>query len=119
MNLHRFVKFSWLILSCFIICGFTKPVKKQKHGKQKVMAIEKQQQKPLNLTVPSIKTPMELGNTNLQIVRDDSDAFQHVDLMQSKNAPLEMKGQVIMSQEPELEKSKTADGAGIVINIRH
>ncbi|MGZ4995758.1 MAG: hypothetical protein ACXWFX_04565, partial [Methylobacter sp.] len=35
-----------------------------------------------------------------------------------KLRPLDLDGQMLMSQEPEMDKRKSFDGAGIVINLK-
>lgn len=72
--------------------------------------------KPLDLTIPfktdqdtDVKRPMN----GLQ-EKSGSSLFDN----SNKQTAVQVKGQFVMSQEPEVDKRKSADGAGISINLR-
>ncbi len=73
--------------------------------------------KPLDLSVPftdqdsvdSLKDP-SLGQTPAINLFDNK--------TKKPSRPLELKGGFLMSPEPEMEKKKTVDGAGISINVK-
>jgi hypothetical protein len=72
--------------------------------------------KPLDLTMPfktgqdtDVKRPMN----GLQ-EKSGSSLFDNG----NKQTAVQVKGQFVMSQEPEVDKRKSADGAGISINLR-
>jgi hypothetical protein len=119
MNLVRSALVGLVVISCFFLTGFKQPT--SKHGlssKNEQLDDAKHQQKPLNLTVPqnevSFQEPPEVL-TIAERILPETIAMDS----KSKNREVELQGKVIMSQEPEAGKMKTADGAGIVINLHH
>jgi hypothetical protein len=75
-------------------------------------------QRPLDLSIPysdvdksdrlnELDTDMSIQNAN--IFADDNN---------KKTRPVQINGKLLMSPEPEVEKQKSADGAGIVINLK-
>ncbi len=89
-------------------------------GKAHAPAHQISEPKSLDLSLPSRNVSFEeaYGDSKLVQTRyaglNDDTAVNR-----PKSRPLELKGNVIMSQEPEAEKTKSADGAGIMINLRH
>ncbi len=78
--------------------------------------VEHNYSKPLDLSIPT-------RNVNFQnqfdaLVINNDNGVTSLD-KPIKSRPIELRGRVIMSQEPEVEKTKSADGAGIVINLRN
>jgi hypothetical protein len=76
-------------------------------------------EKPLDLTLahcPTIFFNSENTSLSMAEIRGRPSVFHD---QNASNTQIELKGRVIMSAEPEAEKRKTADGAGIMINIRH
>jgi hypothetical protein len=75
-----------------------------------------QQHKPLDLAVP-FKVPQDADAkrpiNGLQ-EKTDSSLFEN----RNKQAAVQVKGQFVMSQDPEADKKKSADGAGLTINLR-
>ncbi len=73
---------------------------------------------PLDLSVPFTSAE----SSDYQIQQKGSGQVDEVDLfeLKTKKKPraLELNGGLLMSPEPEVEKRKTVDGAGIVINIK-
>jgi hypothetical protein len=119
MKCFRSVLVGSVVVTCFFLTGFKKPIQDHGHSNKKHPAIEvrKGLQKPLDLTMPQRDVSFEapetiavLGGTLPVTFAADS---------QSKARPVELQGKVIMSQEPEAGKMKSADGAGIVINLHH
>jgi hypothetical protein len=118
MKCCRAVLVGLVVVACVFLTGFKKPVhnKGNSNKKHHVVKASKSQQKPLDLSVPQRVVSFEvpetiavLGNTLPVAFTPDS---------QKKARPIELQGKVIMSQEPEAGKIKSADGAGIVINLR-
>lgn len=119
MKCCRAVLVSFVVVVCVFLTGFKKPAHIQGHSNKKhqMVKVGKSQQKPLDLTVPQRDVSFEVpetitvsGNTLPVAFTPDS---------QNKARPIELQGKVIMSQEPEAGKMKSADGAGIVINLHH
>ncbi len=107
-----------VILASFFITGFKKPLQKHDESSKKHhSSLQQNNPKPLDLTLPlsnvSFQDPAEV----LTVVHSKYGGSNTEKI--TKQRPLELKGNVIMSQEPEVEKTKSADGAGIIINIRH
>ena len=100
------------------------PVKKKSQHKRKSVIITPpiriepdELYKPLDLSVPftdqdsldSLKE-QSLGQTPALNLFDNK--------TKKPSRPLELKGGFLMSPEPEMEKKKTVDGAGISINVK-
>lgn len=106
-----------VIISCFCLTGFKQHAPKKVHVHKHQFKEEAKQQKKLDLSVPkreiSFQEPPE-------IITTAQTALPDIDIDNNKNEQsLELKGKVIMSQEPEVGKIRSADGAGIQINLRH
>ncbi len=102
------------VISCLCLTGFKQhaPKTSKHHAKE-----DTRQQKKLDLSVPkreiSFQEPPE-------VIASAQTALPGVDINnENKGQPLELKGKVIMTQEQEAGKARSADGAGIVINLRH
>ncbi len=114
MRNFRAVLIVFITVMSFFLCGFKKHTKK--HSVSAVKQSEISQQKSLDLTVPEKNTISEANPVKLTLVQQNADDS----LFGSENNKLqsvELKGQVIMSQEPEAGKTKSADGAGLMINL--
>lgn len=77
-------------------------------------------QKTLDLSIPfKVKTS---ENTWLKTEQNRFSQREAANLFatekQKKPGPLDLDGQMLMSQEPEMDKRKSFDGAGIVINLK-
>ena len=75
-------------------------------------------QKPLDLSVPfkmDFDTNMSIHSKS-QEARNDSKLFAGPGNLKSRSVQLD--GRVLMTQEQEIGKVKTVDGAGIVINVQ-
>lgn len=109
------------VIICYVfLCGFKKPVHQHKHlnGKHQLVKAEKKQQRQLDLTVPQRTVSFEELPETLAVVQSDSLAAFSSD-KKGKIRPVEFQGKVIMSSDQEAGKTKSADGAGIVINLHH
>jgi hypothetical protein len=75
-------------------------------------------QKPLDLSIPY----MDVDKSDRLNEQGSEDQDQKANLFASENRkktrPLQVDGRLLMSPEPEAEKQKSADGAGIVINLK-
>ena len=73
---------------------------------------------PLDLSLPfkSAETSDYLIEKKWDHQNEDADLFDNK--RKKKSRALELDGGLLMSPEPEMEKRKTVDGAGIVINIK-
>ncbi|MEI6066302.1 MAG: hypothetical protein WCP96_03110 [Methylococcaceae bacterium] len=75
-------------------------------------------EKPLDLSVP-FNTSESTDENNIQkAVAQSLVTNIFAPETKKKPQPLELKGGFLMSPEPELEKRKSVDGAGIVINLK-
>jgi hypothetical protein len=73
--------------------------------------------KSLNLSIPfNDSENIDLKIEQNSIVGESSNIFalEH----RKKPQPLMLDGQMLMSQEPEMDKRKSLDGAGIIINLK-
>jgi hypothetical protein len=72
--------------------------------------------KKLDLSLPTGKINFDEPP---QILASSQSVLPGVEINHNKSRPLELQGKVIMSQELEAGKTRSADGAGIQINLRH
>ena len=118
MKYNRSLSVSYALVAVICLTGFKQHSAKT-HSITKHQAVEEEtkQQKKLDLSIPkreiSFQEPPELL-ANAQTVLPSVDINNKND-----NREVELKGKVIMSQELEAGKTKSADGAGIVINFHH
>lgn len=119
MKCFRSVLVGFVIVACFFLTGFKKPVHHHKPSTKNQHLVEaaKHQQKALDLTVPQRDVSFEAPET-IAISESTLPMVFTAD-SQGKARSVELQGKVIMSQEPEIGKIKSADGAGIVINLHH
>jgi hypothetical protein len=119
MKCVRSVLVGFVVVACFFLTGFKKPIQNHGHSNKKhqVIKVGKGQQKPLDLTVPQRDVSFEAPETIA--VSGGALPVAFTPDSQNKARPVELQGKVIMSQEPEAGKIKSADGAGIVINLHH
>lgn len=118
MSIFRAVLVGIIVSNSLLLCGFKKPVKKHssnsiKHTKPLEVT---HQQKTLDLRVPATLAMSEEPVKNVASLQQGDDVL--FESAANRAHPLEVKGQVIMSQEPEAGKTKSADGAGLMINLR-
>jgi hypothetical protein len=115
MKCFRSVLVFGLVIACVFLTGFKKHLSNNdKSTKNKNSSVEVKQQ-PLDLTVPERNVSF---NEASGLVIGEGSALDVLAVNnQSKNKAVELHGQVIMSQEPEAGKIKSADGAGIMINL--
>ncbi|MDA1343570.1 MAG: hypothetical protein O2966_06885 [Proteobacteria bacterium] len=119
MKCFRSVLVGFVVIACFFLTGFKKHTPNhEKSTKNHLTIKEAKQQKPLDLTVPLRNVSLEYLPEILAIGQGESTEALSAG---SKNRvrAVELQGKVIMSQEPEAGKIKSADGAGIVINLHH
>jgi hypothetical protein len=119
MKCFRSVLVGFVVVACFFLTGFKKHIPNHEKSTKNHLTIEEtKQQKPLDLTVPLRNVSFEDLPETLAIVQGDSTEAL---ITNSKNRTraVELQGKVIMSQEPEAGKIKSADGAGIVINLHN
>ena len=119
MNRFRPISMSFVVIACLFLVGFKKPLPSDHpptHNKP--VGNDKDQFKPLDLSLP-----LQTVNLDGSLVAPRGTQHQVIDALttnnKSKTRSFELQGRLIMTQEPELEKTKTADGAGIVINLHH
>jgi len=122
-----------IITGWFCLCGLNSPdsneLKKTDKARSKHFKVNKAEakkesdnnnDKPLDLSVPFKD---DEDNKEKLPLPDDEEQNQKNNLFNSdpKNtphSPLQLKGTWLMLQEPELEKRKSVDGAGIIINVK-
>ncbi|EGW21672.1 hypothetical protein [Methylobacter tundripaludum] len=97
--------------------SLVKPKQKTKN-KQEAVAEEAEFQKPLDLSMPF----KDSENAWLTIEQNKAVQGESLNIFASEKnkrpRPLYLDSQVLMSQEPEVDKRKSLDGAGIVINLK-
>lgn len=76
-----------------------------------------EQHKLLDLAVPFKEFDIPDTTRKINSV-EDSAGISLFDENGKKQGALQVKGQFVMSQDPEADKKKSADGAGITINLR-
>jgi hypothetical protein len=75
-------------------------------------------QKPLDLSIPYKDLENAALKTKQNTPAQNSEANIFSPETKKKSRPLQLNGGFLMSPEPEAEKRKSVDGAGIVINIK-
>lgn len=120
MKCCRTVLVGLVVVACVFLTGFKKPVHNHEHSSKKhqTLKVGKSQQKPLDLTVPQREVSFEKPPETLALAHGISQEVLIAD-SNSKVRPIELQGKVIMTQEQEAGKTRSADGAGIVINLHH
>jgi len=118
MDSYRFRAATILLVLSLLLCGFKKPVRHGKPVSNKAHPAEvKAQTKALDL---SLTSPAQYYNDNPQqlavATQSETQLFSGA---KSSAGTLELRGQLIMTQEQEREKRRSADGAGITINLHH
>lgn len=122
-----FISVSWVFLS-----GFNKSVVSQNEAKQKNTLAKqavvkgsnadktgndagKEKQRSLDLSVPLEDSDLS-GQNNKAADNEEHGLFANESKKQV--SPIELKGGWVTSPEPEVEKRKSVDGAGIVIDLK-
>ncbi len=107
------------VTACFFLVGFKKPVQEYGLANKKSAPIQKNlPPKPLDLNVSLSNLSFENASEKLSSVQSGLlDEIPNEN--PSKTRALELRGRVIVTQEQETEKTNSADGAGILINLRH
>lgn len=119
MKWSHLASVGFVVLVSGFLLGSKKPIQNHDHSVNKHhRSAQQKQTKPLDLTLPSREISFQDQPENVAVVQSKSD-YAAPESTLSKTRPIELQGRVIMSQEPEIEKTKTADGAGIMINLRH
>lgn len=116
MKRFRPILLCLVVVSFFLLTGFK--ANTSKHEPKTKSQLLEEVRKPLDLSVPNRALSFEEMPEQLTIVQ--SRLPQAIDSGSStKMSTLELQGKVIATQQQEVEKLKTADGAGIVINLHH
>jgi hypothetical protein len=120
MKSFRLVMVGSVVVACFFLTGFKKPIHHYEPTtkKQHLVVAEKGQQKPLDLTVP-LKDDSFQGTPETLTIVQGSMPVAFTGDKKSKTRAVELQGRAILTQEQEPGKAKSADGAGIVINLHH
>lgn len=119
----------WLSLAISWLCLFepslaaqktaTKPVKEKSAA---VTPQSEEQTKPLDLSVPFKETNGLEPNTTVSKLDKNKQPQEGglfaKDSNKKPESALQLNGGWLMSPEPEVEKRKSVDGAGIVINVK-
>jgi hypothetical protein len=117
MNTHRTILVWLIVSSAVVLCGFKKTVKNKHSASRQAKTTKVETAKPLNLATPggaALGGVAGTGNVedNANVGLFDADMAKH-------QQTVGLRGQVILSQEPEVGKMKSADGAGIVFDFHH
>lgn len=95
--------------------AISKPASK---NEQSDLAKKDDLEKPLDLSIPFA----DIDKSDRSAELNTDSAFQKANIFATENKkksrPLQLNGRFIMSPEQESEKLKSADGAGIVINLK-
>lgn len=107
-----------MLMISLLLCGFKKPVRHAKPASNKAHSAEiKAQTKTLDLSLPQSGHYFKEAPQQLAVAgQSDEQLFT---ASKTDSGALELRGQVILTQEQEREKRRSADGAGIMINLRH
>ena len=118
MESSRFRMAAILLMISFLLCGFKQPARHGKPVSNKANPAEKKAKfKALDLSLPLSGYYFEATPQQLAVAtQNEAHLFTGA---KSGASALELKGQLIMTQEQEREKRRSADGAGIMINLRH
>jgi hypothetical protein len=102
------------------IKGQQKPVavKQEKGANENDLAKPSEPQKPLDLSIPFTNSDKSDRLTDLNTEGSIQKANIFAGENRKKTQPVQIDGKLLMSPEPEIEKLKSADGAGIVINLK-
>lgn len=93
--------------------------KKTKHKQSVPNANEAAElQKSLDLTIPFKDSGNAWQKTEQNRVSQVEPSNMFAIEKKKKRRPVDLNGQMLMSQEPEVDKQKSLDGAGIVINLK-
>jgi hypothetical protein len=137
MKNHRLCLFVIATASLVLLTGFKKPdvdtqpstekkttstetkkvkISKQKKNRHPQLRVndDAKMQKSLDLSIPLTDAWLKTGQ-NQRFEPDSSNIFT---VEKKKPRPVDLAGQMIMSQEPEADKRKSVDGAAIVINLK-
>ena len=139
MKKNRLIALSLVAISYVFLCGFSgsdnhKPtLKNDKHVKEKRALVKDDEtggssknqtedeinlQKPLDLSVPmSDQAPPEQWEANDPLNNTVTNLF--APQPKKPSSPLQFKGDLLMSVEPQTEKKHSVEGAGIVIDLKH
>jgi hypothetical protein len=123
MKCLRSVFVGVVVVACFGLTGFKKHIQNQetltkRQGSQYGIRGESKQRKSLDLTVPSRNVSFEEAPEKLATGQGGQTDSLTIDST-GKPRVIDLNGHFIMSQEPEAGKMKSADGAGIMINLHH
>ncbi len=124
MNTHTFYIRTLITVLALLLSGFKSPPHHHTRGGGEKKALEVPAPAsvpvtpPLDLSIP-FKTP-DNNNATSTIIDDEPTLFNGLFAPPPKigEAPLQLKGGLINSPEPEVEKRKSVDGASIMINIK-
>jgi hypothetical protein len=121
MNRNPFISAFCLAVCCIFLTGFKQHTPKLSTITKKHTADAEKSPKKLDLTVPKSEVSFqEQEPPELLATAQNESVLPGIDINKTnKNRELDLQGKVIMSQEPEAGKIKSADGAGIVINLHH
>lgn len=111
-----------LIICGVFLVGFKKPLHHKTAAANHTLSVSQpvSDVKPLDLSLPLREVGFQEAASDAAMIQTRYSGLSGDNAVsQSKTRSLELKGNVIMSQEPEAEKAKSADGAGIIINLRH
>jgi hypothetical protein len=121
MRVKHYFLLACLVMASSCLLGFTKPVASAPKNQQ-ASKVEKPKnndvQRLLDLSLP--EAPQTFADPVLEQQNPQSNAESNLFAKPVKkpSSPLQLKGGWLMSQEPEPEKRKSVDGAGISINLK-
>jgi hypothetical protein len=106
----------FLMLGCVFLTGFKQHTPKLSAVSKNRAEDTEKTQKKLDLSVPKSEISFQGAP---ELLATAQTALSGIEIKKRKNRDLDLQGKVIMSQEPEAGKTRSADGAGIVINFHH
>ena len=112
----RSILVNFVLISWFFLTGFKQHLPKHE-STAKHQQLE-EVKKPLDLSLPQREVSFQGSPETIMLV-DNALPQSQTTVFERKARALELQGNVIMVQEQEAGKTRSADGAGIVINLHH
>jgi uncharacterized protein YydD (DUF2326 family) len=112
----RLILVNVVLISWFFLTGFKQHLLKHESSTKHQQL--KEVKKPLDLSVPQRELSFQGAQETITLVENASPQSQAT-AFERKVRALELQGNVIMTQEQEAGKTRSADGAGIMINLHH
>lgn len=118
MKHSQMISVGLVVMASFFLVGFKKQESEASLPKKYRQTVKAVEQRSLDLTIPQRNLSFDESSGSFDVAQGkESDGIYVSKIVKSR--AVELSGHLIMSPEPEVEKSKSTDGAGIVINLHH